>query len=104
MTGIFGETHSFKQEQGPDISLVVNGDESYARYETPAGYSVIYDDELGLFTYAITDNDGRFVSSKIPASELPPENLAPHLEEAFPVRAAKAEAKIKKRSPPDNAG
>jgi hypothetical protein len=104
MTGIFGETVSFKQENGPDISLVVNGDESYARYETPAGYSVIYDPELGLYTYALTDDDGRFVSSKIPAGEPPPANLTPHLEEAFPVRAAKAEAIIKKRSPPDNAG
>jgi hypothetical protein len=104
MTGIFGETLSFKQENGPDISLVVNGDESYARYETPAGYSVIYDPDLGLYSYALTNNDGSFISSKIPASEPPPANLSPHLEEAFPVRAAKAEAKIKKRSPPDHAG
>lgn len=104
MTGIFGETLSFKQENGPDMSLVVNGDESYARYETPAGYTVIYDPDLGLYSYALTDDDGRFVSSKIPASEPPPEHLTPHLEEAFPVRAAKAEAKIKKRSPPDHAG
>ena len=104
MTGIFGETLSFPQENGPDISLVVNGDESYARYETPAGYTVIYDSELGLYTYASTDADGRFVSTKIPASELPPERLAPRLEEPFPVRAARAQAKIEKRSPPDNAG
>ena len=104
MTGIFGETLSFKQENGPDISLVVNGDESYARYETPAGYTVIYDPDLGLYSYASTNNDGSFISSKVPASEPPPANLSPHLEEAFPVRAAKAEAKIKKRSPPDNAG
>jgi len=103
MTGIFGDTLSFKQENGPDVSLVVNGDESYARYETPAGYSVIYDSELGLYTYATTDDDGSFVSSRIPTSEEPPANLPLHLEESFPVRAAKAEAKIKKRSPPDTA-
>jgi len=103
MTGIFGETLSFRQENGPDISLVVNGDESYARYETPAGYTVIYDPEIGLYAYALTDRDGRFVSSKILATEPPPENLAPHLEEPFPVRAAKTESKIKKRSPPDSA-
>jgi hypothetical protein len=102
MTGIFDDTHNFPQENGPEISLVVHGDESYARYETPDGYTVIYDPELGLYTYALTD-EGRFVSSKIPTTEEPPANLPVHLEESFPVRAAKAEAKIKKRSPPGNA-
>jgi len=101
MTGIFGDTLSFKQENGPDVSLVVNGDESYARYETTNGYTVIYDSELGLYTYALTDDTGRFISSKTPTSEEPPANVPLHLEEAFPVRAAKAEAKIRKRSPPD---
>ena len=104
MTGIFGDTLKFKQESGPEISLVVNGDESYARYETPDGYTVVYDPELGLYTYAITDDEGRFISSKTPTSEEPPANLPLHLEESFPVRAAKAEAKIKRRSPPDTAG
>lgn len=103
MTGIFGDTVSFKQENGPDVSLVVEGDESYARYETPSGYTVIYDSELGLYAYALTDDDGRFISSKTPTNEEPPPNLPLHLEESFPVRAAKAEAKIKKRSPPGSA-
>ena len=103
MSGIFNEQLTFKQENGPDVSLVVNGDESYARYETPSGYTVIYDPELGLYTYALLDDDGKFMSSKIPTNEDPPPNLPLHLEESFPVRAAKAEAKIKKRSPPDSA-
>lgn len=103
MTGIFGDTVSFKQENGPDVSLVVEGDESYARYETPSGYTVIYDSELGLYAYALTDDDGRFISSKTPINEEPPPNLPLHLEESFPIRAAKAEAKIKKRSPPGSA-
>jgi hypothetical protein len=103
MTGIFGDTISFKQENGPDVSLVVHGDESYARYETPAGHTVIYDPDLGVYTYALIDDDGKFVSSKTPTNEEPPPNLPLHLEESFPVRAAKAEAKIKKRSPPDSA-
>lgn len=100
MTGIFGDTLSFKQENGPDVSLVVNGDESYARYETTNGYTVIYDSDLGVYTYALTDDTGRYISSKTPINEQPPANLPLHLEEAFSVRAAKAEAKIKKRSPP----
>jgi hypothetical protein len=103
MTGIFGDTISFKQENGPDVSLVVEGDESYARYETPAGYTVIYDSELGLYSYALIDDNGRFVSSKTPTNEEPPPNLPLHLEESFAVRAEKAEAKIRKRSPPDSA-
>jgi len=103
MTGIFGDTLNFKQENGPDVRLVVQGDESYARYETPSGYTVIYDPDLGLYTYALTDDDGSFVSSKTPTTEEPPANLPLHLEESFPVRAAKAEAKIKRRSPPDSA-
>jgi hypothetical protein len=104
MTGIFGDTLNFKQENGPEVSLVVHGDESYARYETREGYSVIYDPDLGLYTYALTDDEGRFVSSKTPTTEEPPANLPLHLEESFPVRAAKAEAKIKRRSPPRTAG
>lgn len=100
MTGIFGDTFSFKQEKGPDVSLVVNGDESYARYETPDGYAVIYDSDLGVYTYALTDDAGKYISSKTPINEEPPANLPLHLEESFSVRAAKAEAKIKKRSPP----
>ena len=52
MTGIFGDTLNFKQENGPDVRLVVDGDESYARYETTDGYTVIYDPDLGLYTFA----------------------------------------------------
>jgi hypothetical protein len=103
MTGIFGDTIRFKQEKGPDVSLVVNGDESYARYETADGYTVIYDPDLGLYTYALIDDRGGFISSKTPTNEEPPPNLPLHLEENFSVRAAKAEAIIKKRSPPDSA-
>jgi hypothetical protein len=100
MTGIFGDAFTFKQEKGPDVSLVVNGDESYARYETTDGYTVIYDSELGLYTYALIDDKGSFISSKTPTTEEPPPNLPLHLEENFSVRAEKAEAVIKKRSPP----
>jgi hypothetical protein len=103
MTGIFGDTFNFPQENGPELSLVVHGDESYARYETPSGYTVIYDPELGLYTYALTDDQGKFVSSKTPTNEEPPANLPLHLKESFPVRSAKAEAQIKKRSPTDTA-
>ena len=102
MSGIFNEQLTFKQENGPDVRLVVIGDEHYAQYETIDGFTVVYDVEKGLYCYAQTVN-GRFVSSKTPTNEEPPPNLPLHLEEPFAVRAEKAEAKIKKRSPPDSA-
>jgi hypothetical protein len=32
------------QADGTEVEFVVFGDEAYARYETPAGYSVVYDE------------------------------------------------------------
>lgn len=103
MTGIFGETFNFKQENGPEVPLVVHGDEYYARYETKDGYTVVYDADLGLYCYALL-RDGKFVSSKIPLSEPPPDAVPPHLEESDSVRAAKAAAKLATRNPPEEAG
>jgi hypothetical protein len=100
MTGIFGETLNFTQENGPEVSLVVNGDEYYARYETSDGYAVVYDKDLGLYCYAML-KDGKFVSSKIPISGPPPAGLPSHLEESDKVRAEKAAAKLAARNPPD---
>ena len=100
MTGIFGETLNFKQENGAEVPLVVHGDEYYARYETPDGYTVVYDSDLGLYAYAEL-RDGKLVSNKIPLSNPRPEGLPPHLEESDSVRAAKAAAKVASRNPPD---
>ncbi len=44
MSAIFGETLIFPQDNGPDVELVVFGDEFYSRRETKEGYTVIYDD------------------------------------------------------------
>lgn len=88
MSAIFGETLTFGQENGPDIRLVAFGDEHYARYETPDGYTVIYDTELGLFCYARL-SDGAFVSSRVPATDLPPADLRRHLQESEAVRLEK---------------
>jgi hypothetical protein len=88
VSAIFGEKLTFPQEKGPEVKLVVNGDEFYAQYETQEGYSVVYDKGLGLFCYAIL-KDGAFFSSQIPIS--PPQDLEKHLQEAGSVRLAKAE-------------
>jgi hypothetical protein len=90
VSAIFGEKLTFPQEKGPEVKLVVNGDEFYAQYETQEGYSVVYDKELGLFCYAILKN-GAFFSSKIALSKSPPQDLEKHLQEAGSVRLAKAE-------------
>jgi hypothetical protein len=100
VTAIFGETLTFSQENGPDVQLNVFGDEFYARYETEDGYTVIYDPALGLFSYVLLD-EGRFVSSGVPISEVPPPEVQPHAREADAVRQAKAAEKINARLPPD---
>jgi hypothetical protein len=96
MSAIFGEKLTFSQEKGPDVKLVVNGDEFYAQYETQEGYSVIYDKELGLFCYALL-KDGAFFSSKIPLSQSPPSDLEKHLQEAGRIRLAKADQSAKRK-------
>jgi len=67
MSAIFGETLTFPQENGPEVELVVFGDEFYSRRETKDGYTVIYDDKLGQYGYAILC-EGEFASSGIPIS------------------------------------
>jgi len=89
MTGVFGQRAVLGQGSGPDIELVVDGDEWYASYETPTGYSVIYDEDLGLFCYARV-RAGRFESTRVPATDPPPADVEPHARESDEVRVAKA--------------
>ncbi|MBN1235620.1 MAG: hypothetical protein JW999_06160 [Methanotrichaceae archaeon] len=96
MSAIFGEKLTFPQEKGPEVELVVHGDEFYAQYETEEGYSVIYDKELGIFCYAFL-KDGAFFSSKIPISRSPPQDLEKHLQEADDIRLAKADQSAKRK-------
>lgn len=96
MSAIFGELMSFDQEKGPEVKLRVFGDEFYARYETEEGYTAIYDDDLGLFTYARL-KDGRFLSSGLDLSRSPPPDLEKHLEESDEVRLDKAAKRFTRR-------
>jgi len=84
MSGIFGDTLTFNQEEGGAVELVAFGDDKYARYETLDGYSVVYDADRGAYCYAETDGAGpgrRFVSSGVLLSEPPPAGLPRHLRE-----------------------
>jgi M6 family metalloprotease-like protein len=99
MSGIFNEQLTFKQENGPDVRLVVLGDEHYAHYETLDGYTVVYDVDLGLYCYARTI-DGRFVSSGVPMNAAPPPDIRRHITESESVRQEKFRLRHAARQPP----
>ena len=96
MAAIFGELLTFPQEKGPEVRLRVFGDEFYARYETEKGYTVIYDESLGLYAYALLER-GKFVSSGISTAREPPAGVMPHLAESDAVRQKKASRRFSKR-------
>ena len=96
MSAIFGEVLDFSQENGPEVRLKVYGDEFYARHETEDGYTVIYDEDLGKFAYALL-KDGHFVSSGVDLSREPPLGLEKRLEESNEVRMLKAEKRFSRR-------
>jgi hypothetical protein len=88
MAGVFGTRVSLGQGNGPDIELIVEGDEWYANYETPSGYSAVYDEDAGLFCYARL-RAGRFESTGVPVTEPPPAGLEPHARESDDIRMSK---------------
>lgn len=96
MSAIFGEVLDFSQEKGPEVRLRVYGDEFYARHETEDGYTVVYDESLGKFAYALL-KEGRFVSSGVDLSRRPPSGMEKHLEESNEVRLSKAEKRFSRR-------
>lgn len=85
MSAINGETLIFGQKSGDDVQLVVNGDEFYARYETPEGYSVGYDLNKGLYCY-LDLLDGRFMSTGVSMHKNPPYGLRRHTRESSRIR------------------
>ena len=103
MSAIFGETLIFSQENGPDVELVVYGDEFYARYETRVGYTAVYDIDEGQYCYAIL-LDGRFASSGAPLTKPPPVGIKKHLKESEAVRNEKFEERFVRMSPPEAEG
>ncbi|GGV33979.1 hypothetical protein GCM10010495_58610 [Kitasatospora herbaricolor] len=44
MSAVFGEILTFTQQHGGDVDLATIGDDTYARYETVDGFSVVYDE------------------------------------------------------------
>ena len=99
MSAIFAETLIFQQENGPDVELVVFGDEFYARYETKEGYTVVYDPDRGQYCYALLLN-GQFASSGIPISKHPPSEIRRGLREAEKIRNEKFSQRYDALRPP----
>src|SRR5829696_2535833 len=87
MGAIFGESLTFYQADGSSIPLRVWGDERYARYETPDGYSAVFDAQRGVFCYARLTN-GRWDSTGVPVTAQPPRGLTKHLQEEPAARRA----------------
>ena len=100
MSAIFGETLRFQQRDGDDVALVVLGDEMYARYETPDGYTAVYDHESGAYCYADLDA-GQFASTgrRVDAGP-PPATVQRHLHEAAEVRNDRVKARHEAMVPP----
>ena len=94
MGAIHGERLILEQENGSPVSLVVTGDEFYARCETLGGFTVVYDNRLGLYCYASLIQ-GRFNSSEIPIHKRPPIGTRRHLQESTDVRATKFEERFR---------
>jgi len=103
MSAINGEKLRLGQSRGPDITLVVFGDEFYARYENEEGYSAVYDTDKGLYCYALVAA-GQFVSSGVSLTEDPPQGLRRHLRESDEVRKRKFERRFEMMNPPVGAG
>ena len=92
MSAIRGERVSLGQADGSEVELLVWGDEWYSIYETPEGYTAVYDGDLGLFTYAKV-TDGRLESTGIAVTEPPPTGLTPHLRESADARQQRSRQK-----------
>jgi len=88
MSAIVGERLIFGQQQGDHLELMVFGDEYYARYATPDGFTVIYDLDCGQYCYA-TLQEGHFISTGTPVSKPPPYGIRRHIKEDQAIRNAK---------------
>ncbi|MDH5218780.1 MAG: M6 family metalloprotease domain-containing protein, partial [Gammaproteobacteria bacterium] len=103
MSTIVGETLIFGQQEGGQVPLVVYGDEFYARYETPQGYTVIYDLNFGCYCYAQLV-DGQLVSSGTPITKRPPLELRKHLRASPRMRNDEFKSRYQALRPPEVVG
>ncbi|MDD2837276.1 MAG: peptidase M6, partial [Methanothrix sp.] len=93
MSAILGESLLFPQRNGPQIRLTVFGDEFYSYLEDDNGYSVIYDPEIGLYTYSRLLG-GMLISTGVPLRQDPPSGVKRHLRESQEIIASKFEERF----------
>lgn len=91
------------QRDGSTVTLIVSGDEFYARSETEDGYTVVYDRVLGMFCYAYLFQ-GAFISSGIPTIKNAPAGIRKHLRETGSVIESKFNLRFQLREPPVRPG
>lgn len=64
---IFGELLTFRQPDGSEVKLILNGDEFYLRAETPEGFTVVRDSETGWICYArLAEGSDELISTGVP--------------------------------------
>lgn len=80
------------------VRLLVYGDEFYSRYENTDGYTVVYDQDMGLYCYALLIS-GEFVSSGVDISQSPPIGVRRHFKESEDIRNRKFEARYARMNP-----
>ena len=90
MSALIGETIVCGQHTGGEVQLRIFGDEFYARHETLDGYTVVYDNDVGRYCYAVL-GAGRFISSGVYIGKPLPVGLRKHLKETPSVRNEKFE-------------
>lgn len=72
--------HILTQPDGSTFQATQWGDESLHGWETIDGYSIVFDDNLKSWTYAVQDQNGKLISSKRRVNRDPlPGNLIKHL-------------------------
>jgi hypothetical protein len=94
MVQVFRERTLLGQANGPDVEMIVSGTNLYADYETPEGFSAIYDEALGLFCFAKVV-EGRFHSTGVPVTAPPPSGLERHAVESDEVRSQRSEERAR---------
>lgn len=99
MSALFGEVQTYSQAEGPDVELATFGDEFYAYRETHDGYTVLYDESLGIYCYAEPDGDS-LRSSGIGIDQTVPDGLPMHLQEGKVSLQAQFQERFQASQPP----